>query len=184
MVGRIIKDTRYTGEKGYPALVDEETMGRATRIRASKTAQRSCSKAEKALRKMLGGALPDHASESVAGLLNQLIANPDRIQEPPISDSQTHRVATLMADLREKLEQEETDVESATAQVREIAATQYEQIGKGEYETVRLRRVLGQAETMMELDEDILRSVVSSVKADANGEIMLVLKNGQEYARK
>ncbi|MBR0524594.1 MAG: recombinase family protein, partial [Prevotella sp.] len=158
MVGRIVKDTRYTGEKGYPALIDEETMERASRIRASKTVQRSCSKAEKALRRMLGGTLPNHASDSVAGLLNQLIANPERIQAPPASDSQSHRVEMLMADLREKLEQEETDVESATAQVREIAAMQYEQIGKGEYETARLRRVLGQAEPMRELDEEILGS--------------------------
>ncbi len=69
-------------------------------------------------------------------------------------------------------------------QVKRIAASQYEQLGKGDYETERIRRALENAEPMKELDEEILRSVVSSAQADSNGTITLILKNGQAYKRK
>ena len=46
---------------------------------------------------------------------------------------------------------------------------------------MRLKRTLGQAEPMEELDEEILKNAVSSAKADSNGRIILTLKNGQEY---
>ena len=63
----------------------------------------------------------------------------------------------------------------------EIAAEQYAEIGDGEYETERLRRLLGNSEPMRELNELILRTTVTDISVSGSGAIALTLRNGQIY---
>jgi len=184
MIDRILKDKRYLGELNFPAIIDKATLDAAGQICASKTVLQPKTKAEKALRQMLGCRLPKGAGEQAATLLNQLISDTSRIQVPQTGNSNTDGMKALLDKLEELLVQDEVDVTASIEQVKRIAASQYEQLGKGDYETERIRRALENAEPMKELDEETLRCVVSSAQADSNGTITLILKNGQAYKRK
>ena len=182
MIDRILKDRRYLGEQDFPAIIERATLDAAGQICASKTVLQPKTKAEKALQQMLGCRLPKDAGEQAATLLNQLINDPSSIHAPQTDDSNNEKA--LLDELEELLVQDEVDVSASIEQVKRIAASQYEQLGKGDYETERIRRALENAEPMKELDEEILRSVVSSAQADSNGTITLILKNGQASKRK
>lgn len=85
MVARILEDSRYTGENGYPAIIQEETLGRALEKRSTRQATIQVTEAQKILRRLSGCTTTKRVERQVLGLLNTLIRNPERIVPPKTS---------------------------------------------------------------------------------------------------
>mgnify|MGYP002773395623 CR=1 FL=1 len=167
MVSRILEDSRYIGEKGYPALIEPEQLRTA---------------AEKALRRLCGTPPPARVEKIVTDLLNELIRCPDRIQ-PAVSQVVGAACGKTREELTSALERQPIDEDNARALLLQLAAEQYDAIGNTEYETVRLRRLLTGCKPMTEPDAELLQSAVSKVRV-TNKCVTVTLKNGQTIERR
>ena len=167
MVSRILEDSRYIGEKGYPALIEPEQLRTA---------------AEKALRRLCGTPPPARVEKIVTDLLNELIRCPDRIQ-PAVSQVVGAACGKTREELTSALELQPIDEDNARALLLQLAAEQYDAIGNTEYETVRLRRLLTGRKPMTEPDAELLQSTVSKVRVTSNC-VTVTLKNGQTIERR
>ena len=181
MVSRILEDTRYTGERGYPPLIAPERFHEAAEKRAVKACPPQKTAAQKALRRLCGAPPSKQADQAVTELLNELIRSPDRITRPqsqPIT-----ACSETQAELNAALEQQPIDEDYARTLILRLAAEQYAAIGDTEYETVRLRRLFTGCETMTELNAELLQSAVSKVSV-TNKCVTVTLKNGQVIERR
>lgn len=184
MVARILRDRRYTGEDGFPALLDDETFQRAARKRAAKQTPIQRTKAQKVLRQLSGQRMGKAAENQVLALLNHLIGNPALIQQSPETISPQADAARLERELETLLEHQPIDEEAARNLTRQIAAAQYAAIPDEEYETLRLRRIFSQVEPMETLDAALLKNTVSHIRLTYGGIAGIQLKNGQIIERR
>ena len=83
MIARILADTRYIGEKGYPKLMDEKQLIAANEKRANKPHLPKKTDAQKVLRRLCGTPPSERVEQSVTDLLNGLANCPDFT--PPLS---------------------------------------------------------------------------------------------------
>lgn len=176
MVARILEDRRYIGEKGYPAIVNEEAFDAARKVRDTRKIPAKSTEAEKTLRQLSGQRRTKRMEMKALAILNTLIDAPAQIQCPPSTQTVD---PNLTAELDEALSELPIDEERAKALVFQTAAARYRAIGSGEYETQRLRHIAEQADRMDTLDAGILRFMVEAIESN-QGEInSLRLKNGQ-----
>ena len=68
MVARILADIRYTGEKGYPKLIDEEQLIAANEKRSNKPQLPKKTEAQKVLRRLCGTPPSEQVEQSVTYL--------------------------------------------------------------------------------------------------------------------
>ena len=180
MVARILADARYTGEKGYPKLIDKEQLIAANEKRSNKPQLPKKTEAQKVLRRLCGTPPSEQVEQSVTYLLNGLANYPDRIQHrrspTPVTYSKTQEA------LDNTLEQQPIDEDSAKVLILRLAAEQYAALGNEEYETNRLRRLFSAFECVAELNADLLKSTVSEVLVTRQN-VKLRLKNGQIIER-
>ena len=80
MVSRILEDSRYIGEKGYPALIEPEQLRTAAEKRTARACPPQKTPAQKPLRRLCGAPPSERVEKIVTDLLNELIRCPDRIQ--------------------------------------------------------------------------------------------------------
>lgn len=180
MIARILADTRYIGEKGYPKLMDEKQLIAANEKRANKPHLPKKTDAQKVLRRLCGTPPSERVEQSVTDLLNGLANCPDCIRHQrspaPALHSKTQEA------LDNALEQQPIDEDSAKGLILQLAAEQYAALGDEEYETVRLRRLFSAFECVAELNADLLKSTVSEVLVTRQN-VKLRLKNGQVIER-
>lgn len=183
MVARILGDRRYTGEDGFPALLDEETFQRAARKRAAKQTPVQRTETQKVLRQLSGQKVGKTAESQVLALLNHLISDPDLIQQPLKEVGPQAETAKLERELETLLEHQPINEEAARNLTRQIAAAQYAAIPDEEYETLRLRRIFSRAKPLETLDAALLKNIVSHIQPAYGGIAGLRLKNGQVIER-
>ena len=180
MVARILADTRYTGEKRYPKLIDEEQLIAANEKRSNKPQLPKKTEAQKVLRRLCGTPPSERVEQSVTDLLNGLANCPERIQHQRSSAPATH--AKTQEALNDTPAQQPIAEDSATVLIPQLAAEQYAALGDEEYETNRLRRLFSAFECVAELNADLLKSTVSEVLVTRQN-VKLRLKNGQVIER-
>ena len=180
MVARILADIRYTGEKGYPKLIDEEQLIAANEKRSNKPQLPKKTEAQKVLRRLCGTPPSERVEQSVTDLLNSLANYPDRIQHrrnpTPVTYSKTQEA------LDNALEQQPIDEDNAKILILQLAAEQYAALGDEEYETNRLQRLFSAFECVAELNAALLKNTVSEVLVTRQN-VKLRLKNGQIIER-
>lgn len=180
MVSRILQDTRYLGNTGYPPIITEVQFQKAKEKRAGKSYPIQKSEAQKALRKLFGSPVSKEVEQSVADMLNSLAKKPERIQaKSPKTDT---AISRTQAELKSKLEQQPVDEAKARALIFQLAAEQYEALGNQEYETERLRRLFSGIHCVAELNADLLKNAVSEIIV-THKTVSLKLKNGQIIER-
>ena len=180
MIARILADTRYTGERGYPKLIDKEQLIAANEKRSNKPQLPKKTEAQKVLRRLCGTPLSERVEQSVTDLLNGLANCPERIQHQRSSTPATH--SETQEALNDTLAQQPIDEDSAKVLILRLAAEQYAALGNEEYETNRLRRLFSAFECVAELNADLLKSTVSEVLVTRQN-VKLRLKNGQIIER-
>lgn len=176
MVARMLKDHRYIGEKGYPAVIGAKTFNAAQEIRDARRIPAKRTETEKILRRLSGQRRTKSIEAQMLAILNALIDDPAQIQCPLSTQIVTLKLA---AELDDALSELPIDEERAKTLVFQTATAQYRSIGSGEYETQRLRRIAEQADGIDGLDAGILSSMVEAIETNQGNIITLRLKNGQ-----
>lgn len=182
MVSRILEDSRYIGEKGYPVLIEPEQLRTAAEKRTARARPPQKTPAQKVLRRLCGAPPSERVEKIVTSLLNELIRCPDRVQ-PATSQQAAAACGKTREELTSALERQPIDEDNARALLLQLAAEQYDAIGNTEYETVRLRRLLTGRKPMTEPDAELLQSTVSKVCV-TNKCVTVMLKNRQVIERR
>lgn len=177
MVARILEDRRYIGDKGYPAILQEETMTSAIKKRIAKQVTTHITEAQKILRRLSGWTETKQIEQQVLGLLNMLLNNPERIQV--VSPHPKSENVELQRQLDAVLSCQPIDEDAAQELIRSIASVQYSAIDADEYESIRLRRIFAQHPVMRELDAKLLKTTVSAIRVYSDKSIAIRLKNNQ-----
>ena len=181
MVARILENRRYIGDKGYPAILQEETMTSAIKKRNAKQVTTHITEAQKILRRLSGWTETKQIEQQVLGLLNMLLNNPERIQV--VSPHPKSENVELQRQLDAVLSCQPIDEDAAQELIRSIASVQYSAIDADEYESIRLRRIFAQHPVMRELDAKLLKTTVSAIRVYSDKSIAIRLKNNQIIGR-
>lgn len=177
MVARILENAKYTGDSGFPAVIQAADFQRAQAQRTSRTAPPSKTPAQKELRRLCGGNPPKYIEGQVLGALNRIVADPELVQCFPPEEN-APRVTALNRTLVELLGQAPVDEEAARKTAMDLAAEQLNAIGAEEYETDRLRRLFSKLEPQNELDAGLLRTSIRRISVQKR-KAVVELKNGQ-----
>lgn len=176
-IARILEDTRYAGEKGYPKLVEPEQLQAVAEKRAQKAAPPQKTELQKVLRKLCSKSVGATVERQVTALLDVLLQTPTLIEQP--LRCQLRNTSSIQTELDEILEQQPIDEERAKSVILKVATEQFEALGDEEYETIRLRRLFTTAEKMT---AELLRYAVAEVEV-VQCKVRLRLKNGQVIER-
>ena len=176
-IARILEDDRYTGEKGYPKLIESKALLAVAEMRTQKAAPPQKTELQKVLRKLCSKSINATVERQVTALLDGLLQTPALIERP--LRCQRRCSFSAQTELDEILEQQPIDEERAKSVILKIAAEQYEALGDEEYETIRLRRLFTTAEKMT---AELLRCAVAEVEV-LQCQVRLRLKNGQVIER-
>ena len=183
MVARILADTRYLGESGFPVLVDASVFLNTGEKRKKKAPAVQKTEAQTVLRRKCGFRITPHIEHEVLYLLNCLTQDPERIVTPQIHRAHSQRLDTLKSELEELISQLLVDENRTREVLREIAAEMYADIDPREYETQRLRRLFQKEAPRSELDANLIAMSISTVLVDGNGNVKIRLKNDQIVER-
>ena len=82
MVARILEDSRYTGERGYPPVIDREALEKALEKRSAKQTAAPKTDTQKLLRRFSGRPSTARMERQVLNLLNSLIVSPEQLRLP------------------------------------------------------------------------------------------------------
>lgn len=97
----------------------------------------------------------------------------------PVAEGENEAVQTAQERLACELERTEFDEVAAKTQVIALASARFDALGSGDYETMRLRYLLGDAKPCDGLDSELLRQTAAAVLIHPSGAVSLKLRNGQ-----
>ena len=183
MVARILADTRYLGDSGFPVLIDAAVFLDAEEKRKKKAPPVQKTDAQTVLRRKCGCRITLYIEHEVLYLLNCLARNPERIVTPQPPRGHSQRLDTLKAELGELISQLPVNENRTREVLREIAAEMYADIDPREYETQRLRRLFQKEAPRSELDANLIAMSISAAMVDGNGNVKIRLKNDQIVER-
>ena len=75
------------------------------------------------------------------------------------------------------------DEKQAMQKLNQIAVTMYGAVDPREYETYRMRAAFLVEHTRSELDANLIAMNIETVKMDSDGNVQIILKNGQVIKR-
>ena len=178
MVARILEDDRYIGEKHFPALIPTEQFHAAQERRKEMRPEYKQTPAQKELRRLCGGIVPDSVARKVLKILNQVVDDPQLIKIEAFGVPSTEDIRRLRLELDKLLHTPPVDEEVARQKAMELAVLTLISVQMEEYAAHRLRSILGRRSKMVELDAELLRQGVGSVECQGD-DVRVHLKNGQ-----
>ncbi len=101
--------------------------------------------AQKELRKLCGGIVPDSVARRVLKILNQVVNDPQIIKIETSGVPTTEDIRRLQQELNTLLQTPPVDVGHRAAKSLEVASLKLASVKTEEYESHRLRRILGSA---------------------------------------
>lgn len=180
-VGRILEDSRYAGDRGFPAIVDPSSFHAAVNRRKGQQRSIRRTETEKVLRQLSGRSPTAQMTSQVLFILNMLISNEEAIQEPPLPSKVDSVICRR--ELERLLTQLPVDEDAANDLIRRSAILRYQAIGSGKYETEKLKHIFSAIQPADQLDAELLRSTVAFVSVERNSVVGIRLKNGQFIKR-
>lgn len=178
MAARILADSRYTGEGGYPSIIPEGQFHMVQARRQERASPCKKTPAQKELRKLCGGSPPAWVERQVLGILNRLIQQPELITCPFVEGEPPPEAKKLRRELDGLLHRPPVDETQARGLAFRLAALQLDAIGPEEYETLRLRSLFQGRTRMAELEQELLHESVRHITV-SNGTVTVLLKNNQ-----
>ena len=178
MVARILEDDRYIGEKYFPALIPTEQFHAAQERRKEMRPEYKQTSAQKELRKLCGGIVPDSVARKVLKILNQVVDDPQLIKIKSSGVPTTEDIRQRRLELDKLLQTPPVDEEIARQKAMELAVLTLVSVEMEEYEAHRLRSIFGKQAKMRELDANLLRQSVRKVTYGSKT-VKVLLKNNQ-----
>ena len=178
MVARFLEDDRYIGEKEFPALIPTEQFHAAQERRKEMRPEYKQTPAQKELRKLCGGTAPDSVARKVLKILNQMVDDPQIIKIETSGVPTTEDIRRLQQELNTLLQTPPVDADTARQKALEVASLKLASVKTEEYESHRLRRILGSQAKLWELDANLLRQSIRKITYDSKT-VKVLLKNKQ-----
>ena len=178
MVARILEDDRYIGEKEFPALIPTEQFHAAQERRKEMRPEYKQTSAQKELRKLCGGIVPDSVARRVLKILNQVVDDPQLIKIESSGVPTTEDIRQRRLELDKLLQTPPVDEEIARQKAMELAVLTLVSVEMEEYEAHRLRSIFGKQAKMRELDANLLRQSVRKITYGSKT-VKVLLKNNQ-----
>lgn len=178
MVARILEDDRYIGEKEFPALIPTEQFHAAQERRKEMCPEYKQTPAQKELRKLCGGTVPDSVARKVLKILNQVVDDPQLIKIESSGVPTTEDIRQRRLELDKLLQTPPVDEEIARQKAMELAVLTLVSVEMEEYEAHRLRSIFGKQAKMRELDANLLRQNVRKITYGSKT-VKVLLKNNQ-----
>ena len=178
MVARILEDDRYIGEKEFPALIPTEQFHAAQERRKEMRPEYKQTPAQKELRKLCGGIVPDSVARRVLKILNQMVDDPQIIKIETSGVPTTEDIRRLQQELDTLLHTPPVDEDTARQKALEVASLKLASVKTEEYESHRLRRIFGSQAKLWEMDANLLRQSIRKITYDSKT-VKVLLKNNQ-----
>ena len=178
MVARILEDDRYIGEKEFPALIPTEQFHAAQERRKEMCPEYKQTPAQKELRKLCGGTVPDSVARKVLKILNQMVDDPQIIKIETSGVPTTEDIRRLQQELNTLLQTPPVDADTARQKALEVASLKLASVKTEEYESHRLRGVFETHPKMDALDAALLKQSLRKIECHGDT-VCLLLKNGQ-----
>ena len=178
MVARILEDDRYIGEKEFPALIPTEQFHAAQERRKEMRPEYKQTPAQKELRKLCGGIVPDSVARKVLKILNQVVDDPQLIKIESSGVPTTEDIRQRRLELDKLLQTPPVDEEIARQKAMELAVLTLVSVEMEEYEAHRLRSIFGKQAKMRELDANLLQQGVRKITYGSKT-VKVLLKNNQ-----
>ena len=178
MVARILEDDRYIGEKEFPALIPTEQFHAAQERRKEMCPEYKQTPAQKELRKLCGGTVPDSVARKVLKILNQMVDDPQIIKIETSGVPTTEDIRRLQQELDTLLQTPPVDEDTARQKALEVASLKLASVKTEEYESHRLRSVFETHPKMDALDAALLKQSLRKIECHGDT-VCLLLKNGQ-----
>ena len=178
MVARILEDDRYIGEKEFPALIPTEQFHAAQERRKEMCPEYKQTPAQKELRKLCGGTVPDSVARKVLKILNQVVDNTQLIKIESSGVPTTEDIRQRRLELDKLLHTPPVDEEIARQKTMELAVLTLVHVEMEEYEAHRLHSIFGKQTKMQELDADLLKQGVRKIECRSD-DVRIILKNNQ-----
>ncbi len=178
MVARVLEDDRYIGGKNFPALILTEQFRAAQERRKEMRPEYKQTPAQKELRRLCGGTVPDSGARKVLKILNQVVDDPQLIKIESSAVLTTEDIRRHRLELDKLLHTPPVDEEIARQKAMELAVLTLVSIGMEEYEAHRLRSIFGKQAKMRELDANLLRQSVRKITYGSKT-VKVLLKNNQ-----
>lgn len=179
IIARMLSDDRYTGEKGFPAIIKAEAFERATQRRDSKQKSVSKTEAQKALGRKCECKVTPFIEQEVLFLLNNLAEYPEQIAMPHRSERENRQQDLLKTELDALLMESPVNEECTRAKMMELASAMYQSVGPEEYETHRMRQVFQRESSQSELNVHLIKNNITAIQMDSRRKVRLILKNNQ-----
>ena len=204
MVARVLQDGRYIGGGAYPQIIPPESFRQAVAAKPDVSGRANhgeikdirvlarCAQCQNPMRRTRQNywlcphcmTVPAKIRDEnlilcVGRLLRYLREHPESIAPAPASEGDSEAVQAAQEGLAHELERAEFDEAAAKAQAIALASARFDALGSGDYETMRLRHLLGGAEPGEGLDTALLRQVAAAILIHPSGAVGLKLKNGQ-----
>ena len=178
MVARILEDDRYIGEKEFPALIPTKQFHAAQERRKEMRPEYKQTPAQKELRKLCGGTVPDSVARKVLKILNQMVDDPQIIKIETSGVPTTEDIRRLRQELDTLLHTPPVDEDAARQKALEVASLKLASVKTEEYESHRLRGVFEIHPKMDALDAALLKQSLRKIECHGDT-VCLLLKNGQ-----
>ena len=178
MVARILEDDRYIGEKEFPALIPTKQFHAAQERRKEMRPEYKQTPAQKELRKLCGGTVPDSVARKVLKILNQVVDDPQLIKIESSGVPTTEDIRQRRLELDKLLQTPPVDEEIARQKAMELAVLTLVSVEMEEYEAHRLRSIFGKQTKLRDLDANLLKQGVRKIKCCGDN-VRVVLKNNQ-----
>lgn len=178
MVARILEDDRYIGEKEFPALIPTKQFHAAQERRKEMRPEYKQTPAQKELRKLCGGTVPDSVARKVLKILNQMVDDPQIIKIETSGVPTTEDIRRLQQKLDTLLQTPPVDADTARQKALEVASLKLASVKTEEYESHRLRGVFETHPKMDALDAALLKQSLRKIECHGDT-VCLLLKNGQ-----
>ena len=204
-VARLLKDIRYLGNNTYPPIVIPEEFGNRKAGACGKREHpeikdirilarcAACGGPVRRERKNVwrcphcmaeAAHITDkRLMDSTAGLLSALCESSDLVKFTPADDAEDQHITDLRDSFTQELDKPDFSESTARSQAITLTAAQFDALGSEDYETMRIQRLLSQAEPSDGLDTRLLRQITSAILLRSNGAVSLKLKNGQIFER-
>ena len=178
MVARILEDDRYIGEKEFPTLIPTEQFHAAQERRKEMCPEYKQTPAQKELRKLCGGTVPDSVARKVLKILNQMVDDPQIIKIESSGVLITEDIRQRRMELDTLLQTPPVDEDTARQKVLEVASLKLASVKTEEYESHRLRGVFETHPKMDTLDTALLKQSLHKIECHGDT-VCILLKNGQ-----
>ena len=178
MVARILEDDRYIGEKEFPTLIPTEQFHAAQERRKEMCPEYKQTPAQKELRKLCGGTVPDSVARKVLKILNQMVDDPQIIKIESSGVLITEDIRQRRMELDTLLQTPPVDADTARQKALEVASLKLASVKTEEYESHRLRGVFETHPKMDALDAALLKQSLRKIECHGDT-VCLLLKNGQ-----